>query len=49
MLDKFTILRSVDATHSNHEPNKVFQTANLAAEPRVNPAAAIGNRARTGR
>ena len=39
MLDKFTILRSVDATHSNHEPNKVFQTANVAAEPRINPAA----------
>jgi hypothetical protein len=39
MLDKFTILRSVDARHSNHEPNKVFQTANIAAEPRVNPGA----------
>lgn len=39
MLDKFTIIRSVDARHSNHEPNKVFQTANLLAEPRVNPIA----------
>jgi hypothetical protein len=39
MLDRFTIIRSVDAQHSNHEPNKVFQTANLAAEPRVNPVA----------
>ena len=39
MLDKFTIIRSVDARHSNHEPNTVFQTANLAAEPRVNPEA----------
>jgi Protein of unknown function (DUF1501) len=39
MLDRFTIIRSVDAHHSNHEPNKVFQTANLAAEPRVNPVA----------
>jgi hypothetical protein len=39
MLDKFTIIRSVDARHSNHEPNMVFQTANLAAEPRVNPEA----------
>jgi Protein of unknown function (DUF1501) len=38
MLDKFTILRSVDAQYSNHEPNKVFQTANLEAEPRINPA-----------
>src|SRR3954447_25313473 len=34
MLDRFTIIRSVDARHSNHEPNKVFQTANLEAEPR---------------
>jgi hypothetical protein len=39
MLDRFTIIRSVDARHSNHEPNMVFQTANLAAEPRVNPEA----------
>jgi hypothetical protein len=39
MLDKFTILRSVDAQHSNHEPNMVFQTSNLEAEPRLNPEA----------
>ncbi len=39
MLDKFTIIRSVDCRHSNHEPNKVFQTANLDAEPRTNPSA----------
>lgn len=39
MLDQFTLIRSVDARHSNHEPNKVFQTANLEAEPRVNPKA----------
>jgi hypothetical protein len=39
MLDKFTIIRSVDARHSNHEPNKVFQTGNLAAEPRTNSEA----------
>lgn len=39
MLDRFTIIRSVDARHSNHEPNTVFQTANLAAEPRTNPEA----------
>jgi hypothetical protein len=39
MLDKFTIIRSVDCRNSNHEPNKVFQTANLEAEPRTNPAA----------
>jgi hypothetical protein len=37
MLDKFTIIRSVDCEHSNHEPNKVFQTGNLEAAPRVNP------------
>lgn len=36
MLDKFTLIRSVNATHSNHEPNMVFQTGNLEAEPRVN-------------
>src|SRR5688572_16237554 len=39
MLDKFTIIRSVDARHSNHSPNKVFQTGNLAAEARTNPEA----------
>ncbi len=36
MLDKFTIIRSVDCRFSNHEPNKVMQTANLDAEPRIN-------------
>ncbi len=36
MLDKFTLIRSMDARKSNHEPNKVFQTANLEAEPRIN-------------
>src|SRR5207247_7831451 len=35
MLDKFTIIRSMDATHSNHEPNMVMQTANADAEPRI--------------
>src|SRR5690349_21808156 len=35
MLDRFTIIRSVDARFSNHEPNKVFQTANRDAEPRL--------------
>ncbi|MFO1064016.1 MAG: DUF1501 domain-containing protein [Pirellulales bacterium] len=39
MLDRFTIIRSVDARHSNHEPNMVFQTANSEAEPRTNPEA----------
>lgn len=37
MLDQFTIIRSVDARFSNHEPNKVMQTSNLDAEPRINP------------
>jgi len=36
MLDKFTVIRSVDAKFSNHEPNMVFQTGNLDAEPRLN-------------
>jgi uncharacterized protein (DUF1501 family) len=36
MLDRFTLIRSVDATHSNHEPNTVFQTGNIEAAPRVN-------------
>ena len=39
MLDKITVLRSVDARYSNHEPNTVFQSANEAAEPRTNPEA----------
>src|SRR5262245_19953697 len=39
MLDKFTVIRSVDARHSNHSPNKVFQTGNLTAEARTNPEA----------
>jgi hypothetical protein len=38
-LDRFTIIRSVDCRHSNHEPNTVMQTANLNAEPRTNPEA----------
>ena len=41
MLDKLTIIRSVDCRHSNHEPNKVFQTANLEAEARTNPKAEL--------
>jgi hypothetical protein len=41
MLDRFTLIRSVDARHSNHEPNTVFQTANLDAEPRENREAPL--------
>lgn len=37
MADRFSILRSVDCRHSNHEPNTVMQTANLKAEARTNP------------
>lgn len=37
MLDRFTLIRSVDCRESNHEPNQVMQTANRAAEPRTNP------------
>ncbi|MBU6301486.1 MAG: DUF1501 domain-containing protein [Verrucomicrobia bacterium] len=41
MLDRFTLIRSVDCRFSNHEPNMVMQTANLAAEPRTNPKARL--------
>jgi uncharacterized protein (DUF1501 family) len=37
LLDRFTLIRSVDAQFSNHEPNMVFQTGNTEAAPRVNP------------
>lgn len=36
MMDKLTVIRSVDCRFSNHEPNMVLQTANRAAAPRVN-------------
>src|SRR5262245_3070348 len=39
MLDRFTLVRSVDAGGSNHEPNTVFQTGNRDAEARTNPQA----------
>jgi len=35
LLDRITLIRSVDARKSNHEPNRVFQTGNLEAEPRI--------------
>jgi hypothetical protein len=38
-MDRFTLVRSVDARGSNHEPNTVLQTGNREAEPRVNPRA----------
>jgi hypothetical protein len=37
MMDKFTLIRSVDCQKSNHEPNMVMQTGNRDAEPRINP------------
>jgi len=37
MLDRLTIIRSVDCRGSNHQPNTVMQTGNRDAEPRVNP------------
>ena len=40
MLDQMTLIRSVDCRFSNHQPNTVMQTANLEAEPRLNPHAA---------
>ncbi|MEZ6134633.1 MAG: DUF1501 domain-containing protein [Pirellulaceae bacterium] len=36
MLDRFTIIRSVDCRQSNHEPNMVMQTGHRDAAPRVN-------------
>ena len=37
MLDKFTIIRSVDPKKSSHQPNQVIQTGHRDAAPRVNP------------
>src|SRR5207248_510506 len=36
-----TLIRSVDARGSNHEPNTVFQTGNREAEPRENRLARL--------
>jgi hypothetical protein len=40
-MDRFTLVRSVDARGSNHEPNTVFQTGDRGAEPRVDPRARL--------
>ncbi len=37
MMDKLTIIRSMDPRGSNHEPNQVMQTGHREAAPRVNP------------
>ena len=39
MLNRFTIIRSVDCRFSNHEPNTVMTTGNILAAPRINPEA----------
>lgn len=36
LTDKLTIIRSIDARGSNHQPNQVMQTGNRAAAPRAN-------------
>ncbi|MBM3459979.1 MAG: DUF1501 domain-containing protein, partial [Armatimonadetes bacterium] len=36
MLDKFTVIRSVNSKRSSHEPNHVLQTGHPDAEPRIN-------------
>ena len=41
MLDRFTLIRSVDATTSNHEPCKTFQTGYLDTDPRTNRQAGM--------
>ena len=41
MLDKFTIIRSVDCAGSNHSPSVVMQTGNRKAQPRTNPNGAL--------
>jgi len=41
LLDKFTLIRSVDPRKSNHQPNQVIQTGNLEAGPRVNRKGAL--------
>lgn len=39
MLDRFTVIRSVDPRGSNHQPNTVMTTGNILAAPRTNPEA----------
>jgi len=37
MMDKLTLVRSIDCRKSNHEPNMVMQTGHRGSAPRVNP------------
>ena len=36
MMDRFTLIRSVDPKMSSHQPNQVMQTANMLATPHTN-------------
>ena len=38
MMDRFTVIRSVDPKKSSHQPNQVIQTGHREAAPRTNPA-----------
>ena len=37
MMDRFTLIRSVDCAKSSHQPNQVMQTGHREAAPRTNP------------
>jgi hypothetical protein len=37
MMDRFTLIRSVDCAKSSHQPNQVIQTGHRLAAPRTNP------------
>lgn len=37
MMDRFTLIRSVDCAGSSHQPNQVMQTGDRLAAPRTNP------------
>ena len=37
MMDRFTLIRSVDCRKSSHQPNQVMQTGHRKAAPRTNP------------
>lgn len=37
MMDRFTVIRSVDPEKSSHQPNQVMQTGSREATPRTNP------------
>ncbi|MGE0608821.1 MAG: DUF1501 domain-containing protein [Pirellulales bacterium] len=43
MLDKFTLIRSVDARGSSHNPNRVFQTGHLGSNTANSRYPAIGS------